>query len=266
MSYKEEYLPAPYLRVDNNFNILGYSLESLRHFDLSRDRLTDLVDEGSLEKLYNNLFSTKDSRKIELNFRTRYEPAALFEVHISVDHNDHCHLILIPIGRKIHLLEEKLLTLQQRLLSTDFELFEKKEELVTALDRLNELSGPFIPISDEIAFIPIFGDVTEHKMKTINSNTVKRVYEGTYKSILFDFTATGKLDPPGIQLLGELFQMLNIMGSKNLNLIGLNPAHTMQLNSYLIDWPVEFQANLRQVIEKVQFNKHQENRPFKVKR
>ncbi|PLT29600.1 Stressosome protein rsbRB [Peribacillus deserti] len=260
MHYPEEYLPVPYFKIDNNLNIISYSLEALKHFNLESKKFTSLIDEGSIDKLYNNLFSTKNNQKIELNFRTKYEEIALFETHISTDHEDHCHLVLMPIGNSIHILEERLSALQKRLLSTDFELFEKKEELVKAMKRLNELSGPFIPISEELAFVPIFGNVTAEKMKVINANTIKHVYEGDFHTVLFDFTAVGNFKSSGILLLGELFQMLNLMGNKKIKLIGLKPSHCFQLNDHLIDWPVVFESTLKQVIKTVQQKKQIQKR------
>ncbi|WP_051348731.1 hypothetical protein [Peribacillus kribbensis] len=262
MPYYDEYLPVPYLKVDSNFNIIGNSLEVLKYFEISRNKLTSLVDEGSVEKLYNNLFLSKDRRKIELNFLTKYETIELFDVFISFDYEDHCHMVLIPIGQKIEVLEDKLLGLQKRLLSTDFELYEKKEELESALERQNELSGPFIPLSQEMAFVPLFGDITGEKMRVLNPAIIKRAYEGSYQTILFDFTATGRFETHGIALLGELFQMLKIIGNGAIKIIGLNPNHAVQLNDSLTHWPVQYESTLKQVIKKVQLK--QKNRQTRL--
>lgn len=239
------YLPVPYLKVDRDATIVGYSEEALALFDITDNKLIYLVDEESLEKLNKFVFSSKEVRKLELNLKTRQKSILLFQAYAQWDAEDYCHLVFLPEDQSIQALTQKLIQLQQRLSDTDFELFEKKEQLQEAMARLNKLSGPFIPVFNQLALVPLFGDITEEKMKAITANAIKSAYEGEYETILFDFTATGSIEPGGIQKMHELFQILLYMGNPIIKIIGINPKQAKELNLYGQTWPVEFEPTLK---------------------
>lgn len=245
MQYNLDNLPVPYLTFNRDAEITGYSREAINLFDMEDRKLIHLVDEDSIEKLYKIVFAKKAGRNVELNLITRQEPLSLFEVQFNWDQDGICHFIAIPADKANSELAARLSELQNRLSSTDFELFEKKEQLEDAISRLNQLSGPFIPVSDVLAFVPLFGDLTEAKMKAVTANAVKSAYEGEYETILFDFNATGKITAGGIAKLHDLFQLLIYMGNPTIKVIGVKPSHAKELNRFGQSWPVQFEPSLR---------------------
>ncbi|ALC91244.1 hypothetical protein AM500_16670 [Bacillus sp. FJAT-18017] len=249
MSINERILPVPYFKFNKEAEILNFSDEAHILFDLDGKQFYQLVDEDSQNKLYTFIFSKEKADGIELNMKTRNNPLVLFKLKSKWDADGFCHLIALPSSEENLELEAKLDALQERLLHTDFELFEKKEQLMETMARLNQLSGPFIPISENLAFVPLFGDLTGEKIAAIMDHTVRNVYEGDFETILFDFNGTGNLTPDGVTSLLELFKMLTYMGPSEIKVIGLHPRHANELNKLGNNWPVEFESSLQNVLK-----------------
>lgn len=186
--------------------------------------------------------------KLELNMKTKDAPLALFDVHILWDSDDCANMIFLPKDSSNEVLMNKLLELQGRLASTDFELLEKKEELEQVLIRLNQLSGPFIPLSESMCLIPLFGDITADKINVISESCLKSVFAGEYDEILFDLTAVGEVEDKGIEKFTQLIKTLNFMTGSIIKLIGIKPNLAKVVNNYKLDEWVQLDQSLKQVL------------------
>ncbi|MDP4169681.1 MAG: Stressosome protein rsbRB [Bacillota bacterium] len=186
---------------------------------------------------------------LEVNMRGKDKLFLLCDVHLSWE-NKIATIIFIPKDGKVQVLEEKLVALKQRLASTDFELFEKKEALELAVKELNALSGPFLPISDKMAFVPLFGDITEEKMETITHHVLDAVNEGEYDEILFDLSATGNIEKQGLLKLKQLFSMIQYMNGNQVKLMGVKPSHARKLNEFAGDFNIQSERSLKAVLKK----------------
>src|SRR5690606_18264026 len=141
---------------------------------------------------------------------------------------------------------QKLSDIQQRLASSDFELLEKKEELENVLKRLDQLSGPFIPLSDTLCMIPLFGDITADKINTISESSLQSVFRGNYEVILFDLTAVGEVHEGGIEKFIQLVKTLNFMTGNVIKLIGIKPNLAKKLKHHDLDQWVQFNHSLKE--------------------
>ncbi|SIT91124.1 STAS domain-containing protein [Edaphobacillus lindanitolerans] len=240
-------LPLPYLRVDREGKITGSSALAQERFDLSKGHINSIIDEESIKKLSQfRWVSGLDSVKFELNMKTKDRALALFDVHLQWDLDDHANMILLPKDSANEKLTQKLMAIQHRLAETDFELLEKKEELEQVLRRLDELSGPFIPLSGELCMIPLFGDITADKINTISESCLQSVFKGNYEIILFDLTAVGEVRTDGVEKFIQLVKTLSFMTGNVIKLIGIKPDLAKVLNHYHLEQWVEFNHSLEQ--------------------
>ncbi|MCM3719392.1 STAS domain-containing protein [Fictibacillus phosphorivorans] len=240
-------LPVPYVKINKDGLIQCMSQKAIELLPEHVKIIQDCFDGESHNKLAKYLFPFEGEKSFEANVNGKDNPFVLCDIHISWE-GENAHVVFNPIGTHVKGLEEKLSELRLRLASTDFELFEKKEALEEAMKRLDELSGPFIPISEKMAFVPLFGDITESKMMTVTGNALKAAYEGQFEDIFFDLSATGEIDEPGVQKLSELFRMLHYMNGKPVSIIGIKPKHARQLHKLDVDWPVYYETSLKEVL------------------
>jgi rsbT co-antagonist protein RsbR len=244
-------LPVAYVQLNIHGDLLFLSKKAKEILHEDADHIKDCFDEESHNKLMRFMLPFEGEKSFEAVVNSKHHPFLLCDVHMSWE-NDTGYAVFIPIGKHVSVLEEKLSDLRLRLASTDFELFEKKEALEDAMKRLDELSGPFIPISEKIAFVPLFGDVTESKMITVTGNALKAAYEGQFDEIFFDLSATGDMDEAGVQKLSELFRMLQYMNGKPVKILGVKPKHARQLNDFDVNWPVFYETSLKDVLLEMQ--------------
>ncbi|MFC7365991.1 MULTISPECIES: STAS domain-containing protein [Bhargavaea] len=240
-------LPLPYLSVNRDGRIVSYSALADEWFDLSTGHIKSLVDEESVNKL-GRISSGQGQApvKMELNMITKEKPLALFDVHLQWNPENRASMIFLPKDSSNEDLIEKLMNIQNRLASTDFELLEKKDELEHVLRRMDELSGPFIPLSDSLCMIPLFGDITADKINTISESCLQSVFRGNYEVVLFDLTAVGEVQTDGIDQFIQLVKTLNFMTGNVIKLIGIKPNLAKELNHHHLDQWVQFNHSLKE--------------------
>lgn len=240
-------LPLPYIKVNRDGRIISYTTLADERFDLTSGHIRSLVDEESLTKLSRISSEAGLSPiKLELNMKTKEAPLALFDVHLQWDQENHAGMIFLPKDSSNEALSKKLMNIQNRLASTDFELLEKKDELEQVLRRMDELSGPFIPLSDTLCMIPLFGDITAEKINTISESCLQSVFRGNYEVILFDLTAVGEVHADGITKFIQLVKTLNFMTGNVIKLIGIKPNLAKELNHHRLDHWVQFNHSLKE--------------------
>ncbi|PPA69486.1 Stressosome protein rsbRB [Jeotgalibacillus proteolyticus] len=250
MQHFNEQLPLPFLKLDKDGTIILYSTLAMEHFDLSEDHIKHIVDNESYEKLLR--YSSNDKApvvRMELNMKSRTSPVTLYEVYLTWDNELHASMILLPKDQSNMQLIEKMMSLQKRLAETDFELYEQREELEQILSRLHELSGPFIPLTDKMCLIPLFGDVTEEKINVISHSCLQSVFAGEYEDVLIDFTAVGNVEDKGIEQFVRLLKTLHVMTGKIIKIIGIKPHTAKTLNKYALEGFMEFNQSLKQVLQ-----------------
>jgi rsbT co-antagonist protein RsbR len=248
MQYFNERLPLPYLKIDKKGHIIGYCEEAWKTFNISSGKIADIIDEESRIKLYKFGFEQAEPVSMEVNIQTTQNALDLFEFHIVWDDSGYGNILLAKKDLANEKIVEKLSRLQQRLAETDFELFEKKEQLAQAMSRLHELSAPFIPISEEVCYIPIFGDITEEKVNVLSSNSLHNIFSGSYDKVLLDFTAVGEIESQGIEKLSILFKTMYVMIGSVINIIGVTPGMAKSLNQYHLEEYVRFESSLKKVL------------------
>ncbi|MFC7372775.1 Stressosome protein rsbRB [Fictibacillus iocasae] len=249
MPFHEKYLPVPYMKIDEYGNILNYSDEASALFSFDQLDLKALLDEESIAKLLKNATPSLEKKCFELHFQTKDNPLALFDVHLSWDHEHYGHLVAMPKDNtSSSRVIDQLALLQQRLSSTNFELFEKKEMLEKTLHRMNVLSGPFIAITEKVALVPLFGDLNGVKMSAITLNVIKRSYEGDYDEILFDFSGVGEIHEDGVRKFCELFDILMCMSSIIIRIAGIKPFHAQSLNQLGFNLEAYYESSVKEVV------------------
>ena len=242
-------LPVPCITIDEDGYILEKSIPAIELLTDGIEFIEDCFDVESFPKVKNYLIPFIGEKSFEANVTGKNEPFVLCDVFISWQAHI-AQIVLLPIDSKVKGLEEKLSELRSRLASTDFELFEKKEVLDETLKRLDDLSGPFIPISENTAFVPLFGDITESKVSRITQNALKSAGDGEFDTIHFDFSAIGELEEDGVKKLSSLFQMLHLLNGCHINVLGIKPAHAIKLNTFHIQWSIHFKSSLKDILQK----------------
>ncbi|MET3576748.1 STAS domain-containing protein [Bhargavaea ullalensis] len=240
-------LPLPYLKINRDGTIVSHSSLAGEQFDLRSGRIESIIDEESIKKL--NQFSwlpEKEPITLELNLKTRENPLALFDVHLQWEADEHAAMVFVPKDPANEPLTQKLMAIQTRLAATDFALLEKKEELERVLRRLDERSGPFIPLTDTVCMIPLFGDITAGKIRVISRGCLQSVFEGDYETVLFDLTAAGDVDAAGIEMFIQLVKSLNLITGQPIKLVGIKPNLAKALPPHQLEQWVEFNHSIKE--------------------
>ncbi|WP_058308082.1 STAS domain-containing protein [Gracilibacillus massiliensis] len=223
-----KHLPVVYFKVDQNFKILETSDQAKQEFIRSSDFFS-LLDSESREKALSFLQDPLNSSSIELNMKSISNPLSVYQVSINWD-DQIGHIVCYPANDQVEQLAIQLTSLRERLDDTNFSLLTKKEELERAQQRIDALSGPLIFLSSELVLIPLFGDVTIDKMQIINEKVSRELYQSDSTKLLIDFTAVDHLHPKGIDLLGELIEIIFLLGQKPI-ITGLSPSHARLLSN-----------------------------------
>ncbi|WP_139892365.1 STAS domain-containing protein [Bacillus sp. D386] len=228
-------LPLPYIVVDYNGKILQYNSLSSNLFNLNTSDISGVIDDESMNKLVKASLSNESTQQIELNVHTKESSLALFDVYLSDDSTGRMHILFVSKEKSNQLYLNKIIELQERLAHTDFELLEQKEKLEDVLMRLNKLSGPFIPLSNKMCYIPLFGDITSEKINLISEHVLHSVFNGEYQNILIDLTAVGEVQDDGIKKLIDLIRTLRFMAGSKIQLIGIQPRLSKILSNYELE-------------------------------
>ncbi|MFP7495100.1 STAS domain-containing protein [Terribacillus saccharophilus] len=223
-----KFLPLPYFLLDEELTILDHSRPASDIF-LIGDNFITLVDEENRQKVSHYIQPDVSEIDIELNMKTKHDPLAVF--HISVKwEGKKAHVLCVEKTKEVDTLSSQLTKLRSRLSETDFELLEKKEELEDAIARIHKLSGPFIPLYAEAGLVPLFGDLQADTLQVIEENILYRIEEGEYEQVFFDFHAVGNITDEGKRQLGQLFETIQLMGTKTV-IVGLSPKQVQGLKS-----------------------------------
>jgi rsbT co-antagonist protein RsbR len=216
-------LPLPYVVIESNGRIISSNSRALNLFDLRTKQIDDIIDQESINKLITNTWQQDEQQAIEVVLKTRSNPLALFDVYISWDHEDHLHILFAAKDKTTQIYTDQIMQLQSRLANTDFELYEQKEKLEQTIYRLNSLSGPFIPLTATMGYIPLFGDLTEEMIHVISANVLQSIFIGEYDDVLVDLTSIADIKEEGINKFMDLIKMIHLMNGNKVQIVGANP-------------------------------------------
>jgi rsbT co-antagonist protein RsbR len=243
----ETKIPLPLFKIDKEFNILEFTGTAADLFP-ETDSLYQIIDRDSHTKLKNCLINGDAALTFEINAKTKQEPLELFKVFAQWN-GPEAFCIFVPANQDYNLVHKQLEELQMRLSETNFELYEKKEQLSSAMDRTNRLSGPYIELSDTLALLPIFGDLSEEKITAVQDNAIQHAYDNKPERVLVDFTGVGVVEESGVLQLKDMVLVFKQMGM-DVVIIGLSPAQARVLKPYRRELELDFERNAKVSIKK----------------
>ncbi|KGP72561.1 STAS domain-containing protein [Pontibacillus yanchengensis] len=246
MQQVHDQMPLPLLQINTKFDTLQYTPEASEVFDITENFL-NMVDEGSKSKVEKWIHPSQGKSMLEINVYGKSSDVVLTEVYVRWLNDLHAEVILHPKEKQNEHITTMLDKLQNRLNDTNFALLEEKEKVEDTLKENHRLSAPFIQLTEGIAFVPLFGDLSEEKLFTIKEQVLAEAHNYQTDRILFDFTAVGELDAEGFCVLNDVFKTLDFMG-KEIVLIGVKPNHSMKINEFKVQLNIQFLHSLQTAI------------------
>lgn len=221
-------LPFPTLVVDRMLHIKEMSNSALQLLGPTK-QFSDILDAGSLKK-QKRLLDETINEPIELTLKTRKDHQVLFSVAITW--NDKVGTIqLYELGDKIEQIMTVVQQHQNRLAHVDFELLSQKEIAEKQLVQIKQLSAPIIPLSKNVALVPLFGHLDDDLILNTQNRLTSEIYERHLTSIIFDFNGIDQITKLGIERFQEIIETLLVMGAQPY-LVGIKPEHTNFLKNH----------------------------------
>ncbi len=242
-------LPLPYIVIESNGRIVSSNSRALNLFDLRTKQIDDIIDQESMNKLITNTWQQDEQQPIEVVLKTRSNPLSLFDLFISWDHEDKLHILFASKDKTTQGYTDQIMQLQSRLANTNFELYEQKEKLERTVYRLNSLSGPFIPLTATMGYIPLFGDLTEEMIHVISANVLHSIFVGEYDDVLVDLTSIADIKESGISKFMDLLKTIHLMNGNKVQIIGANPRLAKILYKEKFSLYVTFKPSLQYVLK-----------------
>jgi len=239
-------LPLPVFTLDNRLHVVESSAEAFELFGECR-QFTDVVDEESLQKAKKLLSSEVLQPKFELNFISKKDRLFLADVYGKRIDPGNLSLVIVPKDNQLERVANQLAKLRERLRETDYDLFQEKERTVELLQRVRELSAPYIQLDANRLLVPLFGELTEEQVQAFSPRLLANIYETRAETVIFDLTAMGKITDGGLQQFADLLQSLTIMGTASI-FTGVKPEHAKQLHHMQAKLPMRFLSSLQEVL------------------
>ncbi|KZZ84366.1 STAS domain-containing protein [Bacillus sp. SJS] len=103
---------------------------------------------------------------------------------------------------------------------------------VLDLDRVNreveELSAPMVPLTDDIAVLPVIGDISQKRAEIIIKSTLKQSSDRCLQYLILDLSGISRINKEVIHHLLQLVNMLELIGVTPI-LTGILPEHAQQM-------------------------------------
>ncbi|SDJ62109.1 STAS domain-containing protein [Salimicrobium halophilum] len=246
MKRAESAFPLPYLKIDANWNIREYSKEAEELFGLPLN-FSEVVDMETKEKAKEWLHPRHEKAKLEMNILKKDDVVFLADAYITWENELFAEVLLVPKDNQVDKVATRLQSIQSELTKTKIELVEEKERAEAVTEQNNRLSAPFISLTEEAALVPLFGDLTHQKIRSIEQHLLDDVRDSEADRILFDFTAVGNIERDGFELLAGLMKALSHMGLE-IMVIGLHPRHVPNIYKWALPSDVRFLQSLEQVV------------------
>ncbi|ADU30445.1 hypothetical protein [Evansella cellulosilytica] len=218
-------LPLPYFKINSSYEVIHYSDLATKEFHTVSSFLS-LLDDESVKKFTCFVQPQNSIKKIEINMKNKSNEIRLCDIHIRWSDNI-ATLLVHSLDKKYDIVEDQLIQLRTRLSETNFELYERKEQLNQLLQRVNSLSAPIIPLSSSICLIPVFGDLDSEKLNVISQNFAT-IYAKDYEKVLIDITGVDIINQNCTSEYYDLLLTLKTMG-KEVFIMGFHPRHVKGL-------------------------------------
>ncbi|MFC5711214.1 STAS domain-containing protein [Thalassorhabdus alkalitolerans] len=248
MQQVNEQLPIPIFLIDKNLQILGCSPEAEEQFNVNFS-LLDVIEGESRDKVKQQVHPDQGKRKLEINVINQKEQVLLADLYAGWESELHGKVFIQIKEESISRVTDMLAELRTRLQDTNFELLKEKEKLEQALIENDRLSAPFIEVTEDLALIPLYGEVHEDKMNIIREKILTASFERPVTNLLFDFTAIGEIKGEGLLVLKNMFQSLTYMGKKVV-ITGVTPKQAKRLHELDVHLNITFIQSLEAAVKK----------------
>ncbi|WP_169910942.1 STAS domain-containing protein [Evansella clarkii] len=242
------HLPVSAVVIDRNFKILHATSEAAALLG-KVDTFLSAVEEGSHAKVKKWVKPEQEKITLEANLVTEQGEVIAAELAVGWGNELYGEIVIFEKQSSINEVTGQLANLRERLSETNFELLSEKEKLEEALQENNRLSAPYIQITDDVALIPLYGDLNESKMNVIQANVLASSNEQSSETLLFDFTAVGSIEASGVKMLKKMFASLCYMGNEVL-ITGVKPDQAKRLHELDIKLHIEFIHSLKSAVRK----------------
>ncbi|GAJ98443.1 STAS domain-containing protein [Geomicrobium sp. JCM 19055] len=242
------HLPLPSFKIDKNYDILERSTEAVKHFKAERSFLT-IVDEDSVNKVKHWLQPEHEQMRIEVNVFTVDGELILVDLYVGWISELHAEVLVVKKDEAFSRVMNQLAQLRSRLQDTNMQLMVEKERLEVTMEENRQLSAPFITLNDDVALVPMFGDLDDKKIRSVEDKLLKQIYEDSADDIIFDFTAVGKISDYGMVGLKNLLQSLSVMGM-NVTIAGVDRSVAASFQQFEVQkWNLVFQHSLESALK-----------------
>ncbi|MCG1029064.1 STAS domain-containing protein [Virgibacillus halodenitrificans] len=249
MQEVDSVIPVPIFKVDKNLEILGCTREATEWFGQPQT-LLQIIDEGSHEKILQMLHPSKVKNTFEVNIVDKFGELLLVDCYAGWQGDLHAELLFLKKDPTITRVSTSLNKLQSRLQATDMELLQEKEKAEEVLKENNRLSAPFIEVTNELALIPIFGEIDTEKSEIISELIIQNAYDAIATKLIIDFTAIGRIDRDGLKGFNKLFRSLEMLG-KQVTVTGVGPRHAKTFHELGVPMDIHFLPSLQKAITKL---------------
>ncbi|TLS38879.1 STAS domain-containing protein [Pseudalkalibacillus caeni] len=128
-----------------------------------------------------------------------------------------------------------------------------KEQLDNAQQAFQELSVPVVPLTDDVAVLPLIGDIDTYRAHFIMEKALKRSTELKLSRLLIDLSGVLVIDTMVAQSLFEVIQALELLGVKTI-LTGIRPELAQTAIQLGIDFTnINTTATMKQALQNIGF-------------
>ncbi|MFB4163206.1 STAS domain-containing protein [Alteribacillus sp. JSM 102045] len=211
--------------------------------------LLEIIEEQSRAKVEQMIHPDVEETSLEINIVTKTGDVLLADLYAGWNSELHGEVLVIKKDQAIMTVTSRLNSLRTRLQETNMEFFKEKERVEEVLAENNRLSAPFIEMTEEVALVPLFGDIDENKMTVMKDHILKSAHLDEMYIILIDFTAMGHIDRKGLTGFKNLFKSLQYMG-KEVVVTGIHPKQAQRLHALDIQVEIKFIQSLQAAVKK----------------
>ncbi|WP_332248294.1 STAS domain-containing protein [Bacillus sp. SG-1] len=116
------------------------------------------------------------------------------------------------------------------------------------------LSVPLVPIFDNVAVLPVIGEVDSERTSRIMEHTLQEAAKGDLDYIVFDLSGLAKIDEESVENLMRIADALKLVGVSMI-FTGIRPELAKKATLYRSDFTnIKVEATLKQAIKSLQIN------------
>ncbi|WP_409254328.1 STAS domain-containing protein [Bacillus sp. SCS-153A] len=124
--------------------------------------------------------------------------------------------------------------------------------------QVQALSVPLVPIFDNVAVLPIIGEVDWERTSRIMEYTLIEAAKGELDYIVFDLSGLALIEEESVENLMKIADALKLVGVKMI-FTGIRPDLAKKAVQYRSDFTnIEVEATLKQAIQSLQFQCHRD--------